>query len=154
MFIPVKGNGNDLWFHSTIHLQSYHFRLVSVWEPNTRGPHTGLIVHSHYPIPIQIKCPIPIILLYIPVETHITIGSRIGIGSVSVNTLLDCTGTDIMLKCRYRYNLGCSMKTSTKANFSPVLLAVHFCVNKPHVKANSCNVYPAARFLCFGVYYL
>ena len=40
--------------------------------------------HSHCPISIQIKCPIPIILLSIPMNTHIRIGSRIGIRSVSV----------------------------------------------------------------------
>ena len=46
----------------------------------------SVTVHSHCPITIQIKFPIPIILLYIPMDTHIGIGSRIGIGSISVNT--------------------------------------------------------------------
>ena len=39
-----------------------------------------LTVPSHCPIPIQIKCLIPMIFLYIPVETHSRIGSRIEIG--------------------------------------------------------------------------
>ena len=45
-------------------------------------------VHSHCSVPIQIKCSISIILLYIPMEHFIKIVSRIGIGPVSVNTPL------------------------------------------------------------------
>ena len=50
-----------------------------------------ITVHSYFPIPIQVKCLIPIILLYIPLKS-IRIRSRIWIESVSVNTPLVSTG--------------------------------------------------------------
>ena len=52
-----RNKGIWFWICSSIALQnSYH-----------------VTVHSNCPITIQIKCPFPIILLYIPMDTHIRI---------------------------------------------------------------------------------
>ena len=75
-FLPTEIVEN---FKLNVHLKTFCSIITSRRPPFAT-------VHSHCPILIQIKSPIPIILLHILCGTQIRIESRIGIESVSVNT--------------------------------------------------------------------
>ena len=75
----------DDYAYSEHHLEPHiGHQNITVQLQDLRG------IHSHCPIPIHMKCAILVALLYILIDTHIRVGSGIGIGSVNVNT--PCNG--------------------------------------------------------------